>query len=73
MAQPIEIICVGNELLIGKTLNTNAQWLAKRATTLGLSVRRITIMGDDIDEISSAVREAIQRRPRFLITTEGLG
>jgi len=73
MAQPIEIICVGNELLIGKTLNTNAQWLAKRATTLGLSVRRITIVGDDIDEISSAVQEAIQRNPRFLITTGGLG
>jgi len=73
MAQPIEIICVGNELLIGKTLNTNAQWLAKRITTLGLSARRITIVGDDVDEISNAVREAIQRNPRFLITTGGLG
>lgn len=73
MAQPIEIICVGNELLIGKTLNTNAQWLAKRVTTLGLSILRITIVGDDVDEISSAVREAIQRNPRFLITTGGLG
>lgn len=73
MAQPIEIICVGNELLIGKTLNTNAQWLAKRITTLGLSARRITIVGDDVDEISSAVREAVQHNPRFLITTGGLG
>jgi len=73
MTQTIEIICIGNELLIGKTLNTNAQWLAKRATTLGLNVRRITIVGDDINEISSAVREAIQRNPRFLITTGGLG
>ncbi len=73
MAQPIEIICVGNELLIGKTLNTNAQWLAKRVTTLGLSVRRITIVGDDVDEMFSAVREAMQRNPRFLITTGGLG
>jgi nicotinamide-nucleotide amidase len=73
MAQPMEIICVGNELLIGKTLNTNAQWLAKRITALGLSVRRITIVGDDVDEISSAVREAIRRNPRFFITTGGLG
>jgi nicotinamide-nucleotide amidase len=73
MAQLIEIICVGNELLIGKTLNTNAQWLAKRTTTLGLGARRITIVGDYVDEISSAVREAIQRNPRFLITTGGLG
>jgi len=73
MTQTIEIICIGNELLIGKTLNTNAQWLAKRVTTLGLNVRRITIVGDDINEVSNAVREAIQRKPRFLITTGGLG
>jgi nicotinamide-nucleotide amidase len=73
MAHHIEIICVGNELLIGKTLNTNAQWLAKRTTALGLSARRIMIVGDDVDEISSAIREAMQRNPRFLITTGGLG
>jgi len=34
----MEIICVGNELLIGKILNTNAQWLAKRATAVGIAV-----------------------------------
>lgn len=69
----IEIICVGNELLIGKTLNTNAQWLAKRITSLGLSIRRITIVGDNIEEVSSALQEATQRKPHFIITTGGLG
>ncbi len=69
----IEIVCVGNELLIGKTLNTNAQWLAKRITTLGLETHRITIVGDDVEEISEALREAIQRNPSFIITTGGLG
>jgi len=69
----VELICVGNELLIGKTLNTNAQWLAKRITSLGLSVRRITVVGDDLDEIASAIKESIQRRPAFIITTGGLG
>lgn len=73
MGVQIEIICVGNELLIGKTLNTNAQWLAKRATSLGVTVRRITVIGDDVEEIASAVREAIERKPRFIITTGGLG
>jgi len=73
MARPMEIICVGNELLIGKTLNTNAQWLAKRVTSLGLNVRRINTVGDDVDEISSALQEAIQRSPSFVITTGGLG
>jgi nicotinamide-nucleotide amidase len=73
MHQSVEIICVGNELLIGKTLNTNAQWLAKRITTLGLTTNRITIVRDDINEISKAVKEAIQRHPNFIITTGGLG
>jgi len=73
MTQSVEIICIGTELLIGKTVNTNAQWLAKRVTSLGLSVRRITNVGDDIDEISNALQEAIQRNPRFLIITGGLG
>jgi molybdenum cofactor synthesis domain-containing protein len=73
MAYHIEIICIGNELLIGKTLNTNAQWLAKRTTTLGLSANRITIVGDDVDEISTTISEAMGRNPRFLITTGGLG
>jgi nicotinamide-nucleotide amidase len=69
----IEIISIGNELLIGKTLNTNASWMAKRLTTLGLNVRRITTVSDDIDEISTATKEALQRKPDFLITTGGLG
>jgi nicotinamide-nucleotide amidase len=73
MNQSVEIICVGNELLIGKTLNTNAQWLAKRITTLGLTTRRVTVVSDNIDEISCALQEAIQRSPRFLLTTGGLG
>jgi len=54
-------------------LNSNAQWLARRITSLGLSVRRITVVGDDVDEISVAVLEAIQRKPCFIITTGGLG
>jgi len=73
MGSFVEILCVGNELLIGKIVNTNAQWLAKRITALGMKVKRITVVGDDIDEISTALKEAIQRKPTFIITTGGLG
>jgi len=73
MTQQIEIICVGNELLIGKVVNTNAQWLTKKIATLGLSVRRVTVISDDVDEIASAVKEAVRRTPQFVITTGGLG
>jgi nicotinamide-nucleotide amidase len=69
----LEIICVGNELLIGKTLNTNAHWLAKRATSLGVMVKRVTVILDEVDEIATVLRETLKRKPGFVITTGGLG
>jgi molybdenum cofactor synthesis domain-containing protein len=69
----MEILCVGNELLIGKTLNTNAQWMARLSTTLGVMVKRITVVGDDVNEIADAVDEALKRKTRFVVTTGGLG
>jgi nicotinamide-nucleotide amidase len=73
MAGDMEIICVGNELLSGKTLNTNAQWLAKSTTVLGLTVKRVTVVADNVNEIAKAVREALGRKPQFVVTTGGLG
>ncbi len=73
MTLDMEIICVGNELLIGKILNTNAQWLSKRATAVGIAVKRVTVVADVVEETASAVREALQRKPQFIITTGGLG
>lgn len=73
MTTDIEIICVGNELLIGKTLNTNAQWLGKEATNLGANVKRITVVQDIVEEIAKTVCEALARKPQFIITTGGLG
>lgn len=73
MTTQMEVICVGNELLIGKTLNTNAYWIAKRATSLGVIVKRITIVSDDVDEIAHSLLEALARKPRFIVTTGGLG
>lgn len=69
----VEIICIGNELLIGKTLNTNSQWLAKQITNLGLVIHRITTVSDDINEISASIQEAINRKVSFILTTGGLG
>jgi molybdenum cofactor synthesis domain-containing protein len=68
-----EIICLGNELLIGKILNSNAQWLAKNVTSLGGTVQRITVVGDDIEEIAVVLQEALTRKSAFILTTGGLG
>ena len=73
MNQDMEIICIGNELLIGKTLNTNAQWIAQQATALGIKVKRIVAIADETNEISTTLHEALKRKPQFTITTGGLG
>jgi nicotinamide-nucleotide amidase len=73
MNKDIEIICIGNELLIGKTLNTNAHWIAQQATALGIRVNRITVVADEITEIANALSETINRKPHFTIITGGLG
>lgn len=73
MTVNLEIICIGNELLIGKILNTNAHWLAKEATTLAICVKRITVVRDTLEDISSVILEALARKPDFIITTGGLG
>jgi len=68
-----EIISIGNELLIGKVLNTNAQWLCRRLTSLGINVKRITVVPDDLNEISNCLNETILRKPNYIFTTGGLG
>lgn len=73
MTVDMEIICVGNELLIGKTLNTNAHWMGKQATNLGVNVKRITVVQDIVKEIADVTCEALSRKPHFIITTGGLG
>lgn len=68
-----ELIAIGYELLIGKVVNTNASYLAERLTKLGVVVKRITVIGDNPDEISLCFKEAISRKPRYIISTGGLG
>lgn len=68
-----EILSIGNELLIGHTLDTNSHWIAKRFNELGWIVERVTQLRDSLDAICSGVRESVQRNPRVLITLGGLG
>ncbi len=73
MTCSVELVCIGNELLTGRTANTNATWLAKRMTSLGASVKRVTTVGDDAREIRQAVRSVLARAPDFILTSGGLG
>ena len=69
----VEIISIGNELLLGNTINTNASWIAARATDEGALVTRITTVADQLAEIVKAIREAIRRKADYIITTGGIG
>ena len=68
-----EILCIGNELLSGITLNTNAHWIAAQVAKAGGTVSRVTVVRDDLGAISSAVKESLRRKPDILVTTGGLG
>ena len=69
----VEILSIGNELLLGNTVNTNASWIATQVTKLGGKVNRITAVADNLNEISRAVVEALERKPDLLILTGGIG
>ena len=68
-----EIIAIGNELLIGHTLDTNSHWIAKRFTKYGWVLQRKTVIRDSVDAIATAVNECLPRKPDLLITLGGLG
>ena len=40
----IELLIVGNEILIGKTLDSNSNWMAKRISRYGHHLKRITLI-----------------------------
>lgn len=68
----IELLTIGDELLLGHTIDTNAAHLARELAAVGVSMVRRTTVGDDADVIVTAVREALDRTGA-VITTGGLG
>ncbi|MBR5337213.1 MAG: competence/damage-inducible protein A [Lachnospiraceae bacterium] len=67
-----EIICVGTELLMGNTVNTNAAFLARGLADLGISVYYQTVVGDNVSRLTDAVHTALDRSD-IIITSGGLG
>ena len=68
----IEVVTIGDELLLGYTIDTNAAHLARELASLGVEIARRTTCGDTADDIAGAVREALDRADA-VITTGGLG
>ncbi|WP_322513444.1 CinA family nicotinamide mononucleotide deamidase-related protein [Chloroflexus sp.] len=67
-----EIIAIGSELLLGVTIDTNSAYLARQLAAAGVNVYRKTVVGDNAERITAAVREALSRAD-LVICTGGLG
>lgn len=67
-----EIISIGNELLAGITVNTDAAYLAKQLRSVGVETSWITTIADQKEDILAALKTASQRA-RVVISTGGLG
>ncbi|CAI50141.1 ADP-ribose pyrophosphatase [Natronomonas pharaonis DSM 2160] len=53
----VALVSVGDELLSGDTVNTNAAWLGERLTERGASVARVTVVPDRVADIARVVNE----------------
>jgi nicotinamide-nucleotide amidase len=68
----LEIVTIGDELLLGFTIDTNAAHLARQLAGLGVRIVRRATCGDDAESIAAAVGDALARTGA-VITTGGLG
>jgi len=66
------IIVIGNEILSGKVVDTNAPFLTRELRAIGVTLKRILTIPDEVDEIAAAVKEF---RPRYdvVFTSGGVG
>ncbi len=67
-----EVLSIGNEVISGRILDTNAQWLSQRLEELGYRVRFHAAVGDDLDDLVEAFRRAAGRVD-LVLATGGLG
>ena len=67
-----EIITIGDEILIGQTIDTNSAWLGKELNNRGIDVVQITSINDKKDSITKAIKEA-ESRAELILITGGLG
>ena len=68
----VEVVTIGDELLLGFTVDTNAAHLARELAAAGIGVARRATVGDEPAQVAAAVKEALDRTGA-VITTGGLG
>ncbi len=67
------ILVVSREILEGAVLDRNAAFICNRVDDLGYRVRTVQVVDRVENEITSAIRWALEQKPRFVLVTGGLG
>ena len=67
------ILNIGDEVLSGRTINTNSAFLGYELEKIGITVEKCVVVGDEIKKIGDALREFLNSAIEILITTGGLG
>lgn len=67
------IIVIGDEILSGRTLDTNSNFIAKQLDLIGVSVTQISTVSDNPTSIVNKLKESFSSNNDFIITTGGLG
>ena len=57
----VEIITIGDEIIIGQIVDTNSAWMARELTQRGFNIGAITSIGDSSDAIIKAIDNAFER------------
>ena len=66
------VLAIGDELLLGDLVNTNAAWLGQQCAAAGVAVVSSAVVGDDVKRIAAAVRRGLEDADVVLLTG-GLG
>lgn len=69
----VEIVIIGNEVLLGMVQDTNSTYLCRVVRGMGGRVRHIAVVRDEIDSIAEEIRASLLRRADLIFTTGGLG
>ena len=69
----VEILTVGNEILLGRIEDTNSNYLCRVVRGMGGQVRHIAVVSDEVDAIAGELQHSLDRGPKIIFTCGGLG
>jgi molybdenum cofactor synthesis domain-containing protein len=72
MTKTAAMLVIGDEILSGRTQDSNSNYVARQLTTLGIDLREVRVVGDIEDEIVAALN-ALRSRYDFIFTSGGIG